>query len=39
MWWSFPLGFIVGTVLTLVYYRFGNWKKAHMLAKPQGGPV
>jgi putative MATE family efflux protein len=32
IWWSFPLGSGASMLLTLAYYRFGNWKKARMLA-------
>jgi Na+-driven multidrug efflux pump len=28
VWWSFPLGAVVSTVLALAYYRFGGWRKA-----------
>jgi len=31
IWWSFPLGSLVAVTLALLYYRFGNWRKAHML--------
>jgi putative MATE family efflux protein len=32
IWWSFPLGSTASMLLLLVYYRFGGWKKARMLA-------
>lgn len=32
IWWSFPLGSIAALVLTLLYYRFGGWRSAQMLA-------
>jgi Na+-driven multidrug efflux pump len=31
IWWSFPLGTITSSVLTALYYRFGNWRKVRML--------
>jgi putative MATE family efflux protein len=31
IWWSFPVGSAVSMLLTLAYYRFGNWRQAHML--------
>ncbi|WP_068773379.1 MATE family efflux transporter [Paenibacillus sp. FJAT-26967] len=31
VWWSFPIGFTVGSVLSVAYYFWGNWKKANML--------
>ncbi len=31
IWWSFPLGSLVALALAVLYYRFGDWRKAHML--------
>lgn len=31
LWWSFPIGFVLGTILSALYYRFGSWKDAKML--------
>ncbi len=31
IWWSFPLGALASMILSLAYYRLGNWKNAHML--------
>lgn len=31
IWWSFPLGSVVSVVLAFLYYRFGNWKRSHIL--------
>jgi len=31
IWWSFPLGTITSAVLTTLYYRFGGWRRVHML--------
>jgi putative MATE family efflux protein len=32
LWWSFGAGSIVAVLLSMAYYRFGNWRHAHMLA-------
>jgi putative MATE family efflux protein len=34
IWWSFPLGTITSAALTTLYYRFGGWRRAHMLDPP-----
>jgi len=31
IWWSFPLGSLIALTLAVLYYRFGDWRKAHML--------
>ncbi|EYS87079.1 multidrug transporter MatE [Cupriavidus sp. SK-4] len=31
IWWSFPLGSVVSVVLAAGYYRFGNWRRSHIL--------
>jgi putative MATE family efflux protein len=31
IWWSFPIGFIIGIILSLCYYVWGNWRQAKML--------
>ena len=31
LWWSFPLGSLVSMLLSIAYYRFGNWRSARML--------
>jgi putative MATE family efflux protein len=38
VWWSFSLSAIVAAVLTVAYYRFGNWRAARMvpMAAPAG---
>jgi Na+-driven multidrug efflux pump len=38
LWWSFGAGSIVAVLLTLAYYRYGNWRHAHMLATVQPAP-
>ena len=30
--WGFPAGSIASVVLTAIYYRFGRWRSAKMLA-------
>ena len=32
IWWSFPLGSLVSMTLSILYYRYGGWRKARMLA-------
>ena len=34
IWWSFPLGTITSAALTTLYYRYGGWRRAHMLDGP-----
>jgi putative MATE family efflux protein len=36
IWWSFPIGFLVAVTLNVLYYKFGNWKKARMIADTPG---
>ena len=31
IWWSFPLGSVVSVVMAFLYYRYGNWKRSHIL--------
>lgn len=38
IWWSYPLGSIASLVLTIAYYRYGNWRSAHMLAARPTAP-
>ncbi|WP_354685032.1 MATE family efflux transporter [Cupriavidus necator] len=37
IWWSFPLGSVVSLVLALGYYRFGNWRRSHILPAGEAG--
>ncbi|HLY79882.1 MAG TPA: MATE family efflux transporter, partial [Caulobacteraceae bacterium] len=37
IWWSFPLGTITSSLLTGLYFRFGNWRTVRMLQHPPGG--
>jgi putative MATE family efflux protein len=32
LWWSFGAGSAVAVALSVAYYRYGNWRNAHMLA-------
>ena len=32
IWWSFPVGAVVSLTLALTYYKFGNWRRARMMA-------
>ncbi len=32
VWWSFPAGSAVAAILTVVYYRYGGWRKLNFLA-------
>ena len=34
IWWSFPLGTITSSTLTMLYYRFGGWRNRRMLPFP-----
>ncbi len=27
IWWSFPAGSLASMVMTIAYYRYGNWRK------------
>jgi Na+-driven multidrug efflux pump len=34
IWWSFPLGSLASMLMAMGYYKWGGWRKAHMLSKP-----
>lgn len=37
IWWSFPLGTLTAAGLSVLYYRFGGWRRARMLEeRPHG---
>ncbi len=37
IWWSFPVATITSAALTSLYYRYGGWRRAHMLDEhPRG---
>jgi Na+-driven multidrug efflux pump len=31
VWWSFPISSVVSALLASLYYKFGGWRKAHMI--------
>ena len=31
IWWSFPVSAVLSMLMSLAYYRWGGWRKAHML--------
>jgi len=31
VWWSYPLGSAAAALFMWLYYRYGNWQRAHML--------
>ena len=31
IWWSFPISSVLSAFLAFLYYRFGGWRRAHML--------
>ena len=37
IWWSFPLGTITSAALTTLYYRYGGWRRVHMLEETPVG--
>lgn len=39
IWWSFPASSLVAVVLTLLYYRYGNWRTLRMHATRQSASV
>jgi len=39
VWWSFPIGFIIGILLSVWYYVWGNWREAKMLGHNQVEPA
>jgi putative MATE family efflux protein len=32
IWWSFPISSVLSASLAFLYYRYGGWRRAHMLA-------
>ncbi|MFC4526094.1 MATE family efflux transporter [Dyella halodurans] len=34
IWWSFPLGSLASMLMAMGYYRWGGWRRAHMLTAP-----
>ncbi|MDR0782095.1 MAG: MATE family efflux transporter [Pseudomonadales bacterium] len=39
VWWSFPASSVCSMLMSLAYYRWGNWRKAHMLTTPSAAPA
>ena len=39
IWWSFPLGTITSAALTGLYYKFGGWRRVHMLEEAPHAPA
>jgi putative MATE family efflux protein len=37
VWWSFPISSALAAALAVLYYRYGDWRHAHMAA-PQRSP-
>jgi hypothetical protein len=31
IWWSFPVGSVVGIALAGLYYRYGGWRKIQLM--------
>jgi putative MATE family efflux protein len=36
IWWSFPIGWLVGLVLCYLYYLTGSWKRKSVVRHPAG---
>jgi putative MATE family efflux protein len=34
LWWSYPAGSIIALILTVLFYRYGSWRKARPMAMP-----
>jgi Na+-driven multidrug efflux pump len=30
VWWSFPVSSLLAAALAVLYYRYGDWRHAHM---------
>ncbi|HLI64964.1 MAG TPA: MATE family efflux transporter [Caulobacteraceae bacterium] len=39
IWWSFPLGTITSSALSVLYYKFGGWRKVRIIHPEAGGEV
>ena len=31
IWWAWPIGWLIGTAISVYYYRSGHWKSVHLL--------
>jgi len=34
IWWSFPAGSMASMIMTIAYYRFGNWRNVKLMVAP-----
>ncbi|HKK63485.1 MAG TPA: MATE family efflux transporter [Bacteroidales bacterium] len=34
IWWAIPIGWTLGTVMTLIYYKMGRWKNKVVVKQP-----
>ena len=32
VWWSFPVSAVLSAILAALYYRYGDWRQAHMMS-------
>jgi putative MATE family efflux protein len=39
VWWSFPISSAMSALLAVLYYRFGGWRRAHMLPAGAAHPA
>ena len=39
IWWSFPAGYLISALLTIIYYRFGAWRSLKLVKAPSLGPT
>jgi putative MATE family efflux protein len=39
IWWSFPLGTLTSSALSVLYYKFGGWRKVRIINPEPGGQV
>ena len=33
IWWAWPIGWLLGALLSLFFYRRGKWKEVHLLER------
>jgi putative MATE family efflux protein len=38
VWWSFPLSSVLSSILALLYYKYGGWRRARMLSTGPAAP-
>jgi len=39
IWWSFPISSAIAAAMAVLYYKFGGWRQAHMIARPLKSPL